>query len=130
MEKEKELTKIGVMTYLSDLGYDRIMFRYSGGGDSGDIEEPILIKPGEDPHALEYIDSKERRKPIMRDALDFIKTIVDKRLGGDDVEDWWNNDGGFGNIVINIPSGTYDINNNVYFSNSEYYHHEGELENE
>ena len=44
-----------------------------------------------------------------------------------DIEDWWNNEGGFGELCICIPSGKYIINSNVRISDYEEYFHEGSL---
>jgi hypothetical protein len=45
----------------------------------------------------------------------------------DEIEDWWNNDGGHGNLLIKIPSGQYEINNTIYVTDTEHFHHVGDL---
>ena len=44
-----------------------------------------------------------------------------------DIEDWWNNEGGHGVMSIMVPSGKYKINNTIYITETEDYFHEGDL---
>jgi hypothetical protein len=44
-----------------------------------------------------------------------------------DIEDWWNNDGGYGTLAIMVPSGKYRVQNTIYITNTEDYFHEGDL---
>ena len=45
----------------------------------------------------------------------------------DQIEDWWNNEGGYGDLLIKVPSGEYIVNNNVRIMNVEEYNHHGNL---
>jgi len=45
----------------------------------------------------------------------------------DDIEDWWNNEGGYGDLCICVPSGKYIINNHLRVTNYEDYFHDGDL---
>ena len=44
-----------------------------------------------------------------------------------DVEDWWNNEGGYGTMCILVPSGKYDVMNNVRITEIETFEHVGNL---
>ena len=44
-----------------------------------------------------------------------------------DIEDWWNNEGGYGDLCICIPSGKYIINNSIRITETEEFLHEGSL---
>ena len=44
-----------------------------------------------------------------------------------DIEDWYNNEGGFGDLCICVPSGKYIINNHVRITETEDYFHDGSL---
>ena len=118
------LTWAAIMFNIQDLGFDRIKVAYSGGGDSGDIDEIYLLRP-EDPedhnefNNIDGILSEDIRLAILEFA--FSKLNV--------VEDWWNNDGGYGTMMIQVPSGQYEIDNNVYYTTTESYSHSGEFEN-
>lgn len=126
---ENELTLL--LLKLADAGVTGIKVSYSGGGDSGAIDSICYTtKPCETPEDVEdncdngyspdsnlsYIDS---------DAYKAIEDFAYQRL--DDVEDWWNNDGGFGTLSICIPSGKYIINNHVNVTDTEDYFHDGDL---
>ena len=45
----------------------------------------------------------------------------------DGIEDWWNNDGGYGTLCILVPSGKYLIKNNIRYSEFHEYIHESDL---
>jgi hypothetical protein len=44
------------------------------------------------------------------------------------MEDWWNNDGGYGIMVIRLKDLKYKINNNINILNVEEYNHNGEID--
>ena len=44
-----------------------------------------------------------------------------------DIEDWWNNDGGYGTVCILVPSGKYKIVNDIRVTEVETFYHEGTL---
>ena len=126
---ENEMT--GLLLKLADLGVTGIKIFYSGGGDSGDIDDVVyttikeaafnnimnLSNHGEDVLYLANLDGE------LKDELtDFAN---EKILN--DIEDWWNNDGGYGVMLIKIPSGEYEINNTIYVTDTEEFEHEGDL---
>jgi hypothetical protein len=59
---------------------------------------------------------------LRDDLIDFAN---EKLLN--DIEDWWNNDGGYGVILIKIPSGQYEIHNTIYITDTEEFEHDGDL---
>jgi hypothetical protein len=126
---ENEMT--GLLLKLADLGVTGIKIFYSGGGDSGDIDDVVyttikeaafnnimnLSNHGEDVLYLANLDGE------LKDELtDFAN---EKILN--DLEDWWNNDGGYGVMLIKIPSGQYEINNTIYVTDTEEFEHDGDL---
>jgi hypothetical protein len=126
---ENEMT--GLLLKLADLGVTGIKIFYSGSGDSGDIDDIVytttkevsfydimnLINYGEDVLYLANLDGY-----LRDDLIDFAN---EKILN--DLEDWWNNDGGYGVMIIKIPSGQYQINNTIYVTDTEEFEHEGDL---
>jgi len=126
---ENEMT--GFLLKLADLGVTGIKIFYSGGGDSGDIDDVVyttikeaafnnimnLSNHGEDVLYLANLDGY-----LRDDLIDFAN---EKILN--DLEDWWNNDGGYGVMIIKIPSGQYQINNTIYVTDTEEFEHEGDL---
>jgi len=129
---ENDMT--GLLLQLADLGVTGIKIIYSGGGDSGAIDDIIYttekVTNFED---LEYLDQYSENVLNLRDlSTSFYSDIEDfateKLL--DNIEDWWNNEGGYGTVLIAIPSGNYKINNNIYFTETETYNHNGNLINQ
>ena len=126
---ENEMT--GLLLQLADLGVTGIKIFYSGGGDSGDIDDIIytttkeasfdnimnLTSYGEDLLNLQTLDDE---------LSDKIKDFANEKILND-IEDWWNNDGGYGTMLIKIPSGNYEINNIIYITDTEEFEHDGDL---
>lgn len=126
---ENEMT--GLLLKLADLGVTGIKIFYSGGGDSGDIDDVVytttkeaafndimnLSNHGEDVLYLAKLDDE------LKDQL--IDFANEKILN--DLEDWWNNDGGYGVMLIKIPSGQYEIANTIYVTDTEEFEHDGDL---
>lgn len=115
---EGKITLVGAMMYLQDNGIFQINIRYSGEGDSGAID------------AIEFYDNNNTEVDINcdTDVNNFIENLAYSKLNG--IEDWYNNDGGYGNMTIEIPSGEFTINNNIRITDYEVYTHEGQLESE
>jgi hypothetical protein len=101
---DNKLNLVGVMTYLGDLGFNRVQINYSGGGDSGAIDTIMYLKP-EDDEEQDYNLSEEQKNNLNETVRSFIDDLAYTKLN--DIEDWWNNDGGFGVMIINIPSGEF-----------------------
>lgn len=117
MEKEK-INLIGAMMYLQDNGIKQIAVNYSGGGDSGGIDE-VLFRD----HNGDDVDFNCNNL-----VNEFIEELSHNTL--EHVEDWYNNDGGWGQILIEVPTAEYTIKNNVRISNYETFDHEGQFESE
>ena len=121
----------GLLLKLADLGVTGIKIFYSGSGDSGDIDDVVyttikeaafnnimnLSNHGEDVLYLAELDDE-----LKDDLIDFAN---EKILN--DLEDWWNNDGGYGVMIIKIPSGEYEIANTIYVTDTEEFEHDGNL---
>lgn len=129
---ENDMT--GLLLQLADLGVTGIKVIYSGGGDSGAIDEIIYTtEEVTNLKDLEYLDQYSENvlnlldlsTSLYSDLEDF---ATSKLL--DEIEDWWNNEGGHGTVLIAIPSGNYKINNNIYITNTEEFIHHGNLINQ
>ena len=126
---ENEMT--GLLLQLADLGVTGIKIFYSGGGDSGDIDDIIYTTTKEasfdDINTLSsYGENSLYLTNLDHDLKDEITEFATSKLL-DEIEDWWNNDGGHGNLLIKIPSGQYEINNTIYITDTEDFHHVGDL---
>lgn len=128
---ENDMT--GLLLQLADLGVTGIKIFYSGGGDSGAIDD-IICTTEEigDLEDINYLENFGNEVLVLKDldsALNAdIENFAEEKILSD-IEDWWNNDGGYGVMLIAVPSGNYQINNTIYFTNTEEYNHDGNLIN-
>ena len=126
---ENEMT--GLLLKLADLGVTGIKIFYSGSGDSGDIDDVVYTRTKEasfdDINTLSsYGENSLYLKELDYDLKDEISDFADQKILND-IEDWWNNDGGYGTMLIKIPSGKYEINNMIYTTDTEEFEHNGDL---
>ena len=126
---EQELTSL--LFQLADHGVTGIKVKYDGGGDSGAIEwigyttKPCKTPEDVDDNMEDWGDSS-RLSNLGADVYTQIEDFAQSKLL-DDIEDWWNNEGGWGDLCICVPSGKYIINNHVRITESEDYFHDGSL---
>ena len=126
---------MSVMYQFHDLGVTGINIYYEGGGDDGYVDNisitTIKLPKDDNEGAFEEIlqcesgDGEqlgENHTELFNKLEEFATdTILDS------IEDWWNNEGGYGNLCILVPSGEYKVYNSIRYTNIEIYHHEGEL---
>lgn len=126
-----ELEITGLLLKLADMGITGIKVHYDGGGDSGAIEHISYTKvPCETPddveeHAESWSPNYNLADVVESGDYTLIDDFAYKLLN--EVEDWWNNEGGFGDMSICVPSGQYIIDNHVRYYSTEDYQHEGNL---
>jgi hypothetical protein len=119
-----------VLIQLADQGVTGIKVHYDGSGDSGAIENIVytdienanfsdidLVSAWNENMNLAAINSS-----AYSDIENFAHEVI-----LDQIEDWWNNEGGYGDLLIKVPSGEYVVNNNVRILEIEEYTHEGNL---
>ena len=128
---ENEMT--GLLLQLADLGVTGIKIFYSGGGDSGDIDDIVYTTTKEATfnnimNLTSYAEDVLNLQTLDDELSDKIKDFASEKILND-LEDWWNNDGGYGTMLIKIPSGNYEINNIIYITDTEDFHHDGDLIN-
>ena len=126
---ENELT--GLLLKMADLGIRGIKIKYDGAGDSGAIEWiGYTTQPCETPADVDdKVDDWNYDSNLTNLDRDFyyeIEHFAESKLL-DDIEDWWNNDGGWGELCICVPSGKYEITNNIRITDHETYNHEGSI---
>jgi len=119
-----------VLIQLADQGVTGIKVHYEGGGDSGAIEA-IVYTDKEDANFIDIdlISTWNEDKVLEKlnsSAYATIQNFAHETLL-DNIEDWWNNEGGYGDLLIKVPSGEYLINNNLRVVEIEEYTHEGNL---
>ena len=128
---ENEMT--GLLLKLADLGVTGIKIFYSGGGDSGDIDDVVYTTTKDVTFDdINYLSSYGENALYLtnldHDLKEEISDFANEKILND-IEDWWNNDGGYGTMLIKIPSGNYEINNIIYITDTEDFHHDGDLIN-
>lgn len=117
---------------LANHGVTGVAAHYEGGGDSGAIEGIVYTT---DPcetvdDVVEVIDDVWSAESLANLNAELSKKLEDYLYDIlNDVEDWWNNEGGWGTIYIHVPSGEYSINNSIRIVEVETYGHEGNLMN-
>ena len=132
---ENDLT--GLLLQLADRGVTGIKIYYAGGGDSGAIEDVVYttdVLDKDEETAFEFIselqlygaDKVENLKDLDSGACSDISDFAEEAILND-VEDWWNNEGGYGTMSVMVPSGKYKVNNTIYITETENYFHEGDL---
>jgi len=119
-----------VLIQLADQGVTGIKVHYDGGGDSGAIEAIVYT----DKENAEFSDIDLLNEWDENISLATLNSSADANIQNfahetilDSIEDWWNNEGGYGDLLIKVPSGEYLINNNVRVVEIEDYTHEGNL---
>ena len=119
-----------VLIQLADQGVTGIKVHYDGGGDSGAIEAIVYT----DKENAEFSDIDLLNEWDENISLATLNSSADANIQNfahetilDSIENWWDNEGGYGDLLIKVPSGEYLINNNVRVVEIEDYTHEGNL---
>ena len=131
-----EMMMTSLLIQLADLGVTGIRIYYEGSGDSGCIDE-VLCTTAKLPEDEEKAFDKIRSFNSWEEGAKYLRNL-DSGLSSDiesfaeekildSIEDWWNNDGGYGTLAIMVPSGRYRVQNTIYITNTEDFFHEGDL---
>ena len=130
-----ELEMTGLLLKLADIGITGIKVHYAGSGDSGAIESIVYTTEELDEdevdafNELDTLDiwSTQNNLSTLNSGLNsLIEDFVQDKLLND-IEDWWNDGGGEGEVLILVPSGKYQINNRIYITHTEDFQHDGSL---
>ena len=100
------------------LGIKKIHIQFSGSGDSGAIDSIDYYLEND-----AVFNNDECTADSFRNELE--EYCYRKIL--DHVEDWYNNDGGHGILVIDTKTGEYNVQVNVANLAYETYNHKGNL---
>ena len=116
-----------IMIGLVNMGIKKVSVNYDGGGDSGAIES---IRITTDQYVT-FDDLQTWEGGIdLNDYNSELYTLLEdycQEMLLNDIEDWWNNDGGFGYVNIDVEEGTYEIQNSIRFTDYEEFNHYGNL---
>ena len=131
-----ETMMTSLLIQLADLGVTGIQIYYEGSGDSGCIDQ-VLYTTDKLPESLEDAFDKIRSLNTWDEESKYLRNL-DSGLSSDiesfaeekildSIEDWWNNEGGYGTMCILVPSGKYDVMNNIRITEIETFEHVGNL---
>jgi len=117
---------INYLLKLKDQSVQLIKLSYNGVGDEGCIDTVIYTKSdsfGEDE------DESELDKVALGISDDienkFKEYCSDSLLLN--IEDWYNNEGGYGHIIFKLADNSYTIENNCYRQEVDTFNHKGTL---
>lgn len=123
------------ITLLVEEGIGYIHVEYMGGGDDGAIENITYILntcektqdiwneaeiPPGIPGTCGIVDKPSKLNEMIIEDLAYTHLNT--------IEDWWNNDGGYGGLIIEIPSLQFKNQNIIEYRQSETYMHDGTLQ--
>ncbi len=117
---------INYLLKLKDQSVQLIKLSYNGVGDEGCIDTVIYTKSDsfgedEDESELDNValgisdDIENKFKEYCSDSL------------LQNIEDWYNNEGGYGHIIFKLADNSYTIENNCYRREVDTFNHEGTL---
>jgi len=111
---------------LKDQGVQLIKLKYNGCGDDGCIDEVIYTKSDSfiEDDELELDNSN---LGISDDIEGKFKEYCSDSLL-QNIEDWYNNEGGYGHIIFKLADNTYTIQNNCYRQEVDTFNHSGTLD--
>ena len=114
MSKDK-LTWQRAIIVLRDNGVTEIVITYSGSGDSGAID------------CISYMNKEDQKIPHKDIDInhDEVNNLCYPLL--ENIEDWYNNDGGDGTVIINLLTLKYDIDNNINIVGQKTFKHKGSI---
>jgi len=94
---DDELERVAFISSLKNMGITELVGEYDGSGDSGSIEH--VYCEDEDANTIDVDD----------DILSKVEEMLYNVLSDDYQYDWYNNDGGYGTVRINIEEKTWNV---------------------
>jgi hypothetical protein len=96
-----------ILVKLKDKGINKIEITFSGSGDSGDIDDLIYYDiNGKYYYSREMVGNSymtdHEYDLLQSDCYDFIDDAIEGA-------DWYNNEGGFGNITLDLDTMTANV---------------------
>ena len=117
----KNIDKI-MLHKLKDVGVAYVSIEYNGGGDSGCIDCTTALNSEEEFINIHELPNHTELQNILFDIADYFEGKI-----LNSIEDWWNNDGGYGELILNLSDLSYNIQNNIRYTQTESYEHEGNI---
>jgi len=124
-ENKLESIMIGLINH----NVKKVCVYYQGCGDSGAIEY-IKTSRNSDIEFEELRSWDDETGDDLQKYNSELYSLIEEycqEMLLDDIEDWWNNDGGWGYVNIDVEKGTYVIENNIRVTDYEEFNHIGNL---
>lgn len=102
--------RILTLKAIKDKSIETIEITFSGGGDDGDIDDVNFIKNGM--HYANLNADEKKNEDIIKIITDWGWNIIEETA--DTAGDWLNNQGGYGEIIIDVFNKTYNVNYHQY----------------
>jgi hypothetical protein len=94
---DDELERVAFISSLKNLGITELVGEYDGSGDSGSIESV-------------YCEDKDGNTISIESEVESkVEEMLYNVLSDDYQYDWYNNDGGYGTVRINIEEKTWNV---------------------
>ena len=94
---DDELERVAFISSLKNMGITELVGEYDGSGDSGSIEH--VYCEDEDANTIDVDDV----------ILSKVEEMLYEVLSNNYEYDWYNNDGGYGTVRINIEEKTWNV---------------------
>jgi len=124
MSKENEFSEMFLA--LGVQGIKAVSVFYEGGGDSGAIESIICTTDdstandwSSDPESVSHYDDTVKGLVDFPGKYETAFHDMCYRHILDHVSDWYNNEGGYGNIIVSVPSGEFFCKNSIRITEIE-----------
>jgi len=102
-----------LLNYLDALGIKRLTVQYSGSGDSGQTDD-ISTEPIKRDLLLDEL-FEDTEKPLKEILDEFTWRAIEEHEGG-----FYNNEGGYGEVVFDIKNRTVKMEHNNYVQETVY----------
>jgi hypothetical protein len=122
-DEQKQKTR-DVLTQLKIEGYTGVSISFDGSGDSGSINGATAFR-GDFILNQRVYDDYYRYEPEITNSLDDLGYAILANSG----YDWYNNDGGYGNIHISLLTGDVQLDIRIRVTETEDYVISSEVKN-
>ena len=120
-QKRLEQAK-AILRLCKEKGATEIVVRFDGSGDSGsidevyiDLKEPLIVEYDEESTRYDgdkWVTTSTTKQVQLRDALEQITYDMLEKTG----IDWYNNDGGYGELNVDLVQGTIQLEVNSRYT--------------
>lgn len=121
-QKQKEAVR-NLLTKIRTAGYVGVSIGFEGSGDSGDLQGYCLFK---EERGFELDECYAWDTNYERFTYEELEPLRDLFYAVDNAsaEDWYNNDGGYGSVNIDLRTGEIKANYHIRYTQTNYSEHD------